>query len=193
MQDEDPIYNAAYSKVPFFVSSGCQVGNYMGCYDYDSIYQNLTSTISNDLGLLYGMAHSGLISLTSAVDYPGYQGAQFTPFTTTLAAKDINGQPNTIGDGVLNQSNANLSNPYVFIGAGTLRADSSAYVPYGTQETKLIDLQISNTVTYSYPGNLIWLENFNVTSSGNCTINGKEIRIYPESDLNGEVHVTASN
>jgi hypothetical protein len=31
MQDEDPVYHAAYSKVPFFVSSGCEVGDYMGC------------------------------------------------------------------------------------------------------------------------------------------------------------------
>jgi hypothetical protein len=189
MQDEDTLYHNSISKVPFFVSSGCQTGDYMACYKYDSVYENLTSAISNDLGLLYGMAHSGLMSFTSAISYP--KGEDFRNFTMTLAGKDSRGQPNTFGDAMLTKCNSLIDVPMVLIGAGTLRADSTAYVPYGTQEVTIENQQISNTVTYSDAGELVWLQNFNVTSTGNCTVIGKEVRIYAESDLQGTVDIKA--
>jgi hypothetical protein len=193
MQDEDTVNHNSISKVPFFVSAGCEVGNYMGCYDPTDTYHQTFETsphVENCLGLLYGMAHSGLISLTSAISYPGCEDNPFTPFTTSLTGKDSYGQWNTFGKALLAQYNSgNIFIPLVFIGAGTLRADSTAYVPYGTQEVTIANQQISSDTTNSDPGDLIWLQGLNVTSTGNYTAVGKEVRIYPESDLKGTVDI----
>jgi hypothetical protein len=194
MQDEDAVNHNSISKVPFFISSGCETGNYMCCYDPADVSHNNFETsphVENCLGLLYGMAHSGLISFTSAISYP--EGEGFDNFTIALAGKDSHGQPNTFGNALLAKCNNDIGIPMVLIGAGTLRADSTAYVPYGIQEVTIVNQQISNTVTYSDPGKLVWLQGLNVTSSGNCTTVGKEVRIYAESDLKGAMHITASN
>jgi hypothetical protein len=75
---------------------------------------------------------------------------------------------------------------FIFIGAGTLKA--SAYVPYGTTMQTFNGVTISTTgQLYNYPGQLIWLENFTVTPTGGLTVQGKEVRVYAESDLNGSV------
>jgi len=202
MQDEDMVNHHSISKVPFIVSSGCDVGDYMGCYDPADWYHEIFQTsphIENDLGLLYGMAHSGLISLTSAISYPGGSVNLFSPFTSELAGKDCHGQPNTFGDGLIAQYNTTVPSystndfniPLVLIGAGTLRADCNAYVPYGTHMTSLIDMQITGTYSHSFPDTLIWMQNSSVTSTGNCALSGKEIRIYAESDLQGAVDILA--
>jgi hypothetical protein len=139
------------------------------------------------------MAHSGLISLTSAISYPG-NGNFFSPFTMKLAGKDNRGMPNTFGDALVDQYNIGAYIiPLSLMGAGTLRADSTAYVPFGALEIKLTDQQITGTFNHTYPDTLVWLENFNVTATGNYTVVAKEVRIYAESDLKGEVHITVSN
>lgn len=46
---------------------------------------------------------------------------------------------------------------------------------------------------FIHPGELVWMENFTVTSSGTCNVQGGEVRIYPESDLQGEVHISCAN
>lgn len=137
------------------------------------------------------MAHSGLISLTSAISYPGGLGNEFYPFTQTIASKDVGGMPNTAGDALRAQYNHKVPNYppppdsiyenfgliYSLIGAGTLRPDSNAYVPYSTLEQQVINITINNITNYIYPGDLIWMQNFTVTSTGNCTVQGNEIDI----------------
>jgi hypothetical protein len=192
MQDEDMAHHNSISKVPFFVSSGCETGNYMDCYNPDDIFETLETSpyIENCLGVLYGMAHSGLISLTSASEYTGGDNS-FNYFTQTLAGKDKFGLPNDFGNALLAKCNNDVINntPMELIGAGTLRADSTAYVPYGTQEVMLDSQQVSTTVTYSDSGKLVWLQDLTVTSTGNLTVLGKEIRIFAESDLQGTVDI----
>jgi len=187
MQDEDPVNHAAYSKVPFFINSGCGVGNYYAaCYDPNDFTNNtLTAEIDDNLALLYGMTHGGLISFTSAVSYPARENNasyySWSTFTSTIA-----GPSKTFGDGSLALANETPAIPYVLIGAGTLKA--SAYIPYGTTMQTLAGITISTTgQLYSYPGQLIWMEDFTVTAAGGCTVQGNEVRVYAESDLKGEV------
>jgi hypothetical protein len=193
MQDEDVSYHNAVSKVPFFISAGCLVGDYTGCYDTtDWLHEYLSVPTLNCLGQLYGMAHSGLVSLTSAISYTGYQSNQFTRFTSKLASLDTYGLPCTFGSALLDQYNRGASNiPLTLFGAGTLRADSTAYIPYSTLEIQLINQQITGTFSHTYSDSLVWMENYNVASTGNCTVSGKEIHIYAESDLKGSVDVSA--
>ena len=185
MQDEDPVNHAAYSKVPFFMSSGCGVGNYYeACYNTsDFTNQTLTIQVNDNLALLYGMTHGGLMSFTSAISYPGdeHSPGEWPTFTSTIADPLKN-----FGDGSLAAANAFSSNPYVLIGAGTLKA--GAYVPYGTTMQTLAGITVSTTgYLYNYPGQLIWMEDFIVTATGGCLVKGNEVRVYPESDLKGEV------
>ena len=205
MQDEDGAYHNAISKVPFFISSGCLVGDYTGCYDTsDWLHEYLSAPTLNCLGQLYGMAHSGLISLTSAISYPGasYQNS-FAPFTSKLATKDGKGLASDFGSASLAQYNSGndmlcgewgypcYNIPLSLFGAGTLRDDSTAYVPYGTLEIQIMNQQISGTFSHTYSDSMVWLENYNVSPTGNCSISGKEVRIYAESDLRGTVDVSS--
>jgi hypothetical protein len=193
MQDEGDDHKA-FSKVPFIVSAECEVGGYFNCYD---TVTTLSGEIFNDLGLLYGMGNNGLISLTSTKDYWGSEIDPFYPFTNTLNAVNYFGLAATMGDGMRSIFNAyGICGPpsnenYVLIGAGTLKA--APYIPYGMQMQQLSGGNIENTDTCNYSGQLIWLQNFNVASTGNFTAIGKEIRIYAESDLKGEADIKASD
>jgi hypothetical protein len=87
---------------------------------------------------------------------------------------------------IIRPGRRSLSTGFILIGAGTLKAP--AYIPYGTSKQNICCVAVTTTGnTYSYPGNLVWVEDFNVATSGGCTIQGREVRVYSESDLKGEV------
>lgn len=141
MQDERSDHKA-FSKVPFFITNACHINNFA------------FSSIDN-LGNLYALGHSGLISLGTSNN--NHAGRTYDVFMKDIA------QGKSFGEAFLDQVNDGfwIGNVYALLGAGTLRAQP--YIPYNTYGIENQNISTPKVSSYTRPCKI---SNVTITETG---------------------------